>query len=148
MIARPLLDLTKQTTPWHWGKSQQQAFTMLKAQMCMKPMLQQPDFSKMFYLQTDALAYSMGAVLLQEGGMLNSPNSKPKRHPITYFSNTFTPTKQNYNIYEREFLGVVKALEHWRPYLIWTEKPFIIKTNHENLMYWKSLKKLTGRTAC
>jgi len=64
-----------------------------------------------------------------------------------YFSNTFTPTKQNYNIYEREFLGVIKALEHWCPYLIWTEKPFIIETDHENLTYWQSPKKLTERTA-
>ena len=50
------------------------------------------------------------------------------------------------DIYEREFLGVVKALEHWCPYLIWTEQPFIIETDHENLTYWKAPKKLTGRT--
>ncbi len=55
--------------------------------------------------------------------------------------------EQNYDIYEREFLGVVKALEHWCPYLIWTEQPFIIETDYENLTYWKSPKKLTGRTA-
>ena len=77
----------------------------------------------------------------------NSPNSKPQQHPIAYYSNTFTPTEQNYDIYEREFLGVVKALEHWRPYLIWTEQPFVIETNHENLMYWKAPRKLTGRMA-
>ncbi len=78
----------------------------------MKPVLQQPDFSKAFYLQTDVLVHGVGAVLSQEGGMLTSPNLKPKQHPITYFLNTFTPTKQNYNIYEREFLGLVKVLEH------------------------------------
>ena len=117
--------------------------------MCAKPVLQQPDFKKVFYLQTDASAYGVGAVLSQEGGTMisNSPNSKPRQHPITYYSNTFTPTEQNYDIYEREFLGVVKALEHWRLYLVWTEQPFIIKTNHKNLTYWKSPKKLTGRTA-
>jgi len=85
---------------------------MLKAQMCVKPVLQQPDFSKIFYLQTDALVYSVGAILSQEGGMSTLPNLKPKWHPIVYFLNTFTPTKRNYNIYKREFLGVVKALEH------------------------------------
>ncbi len=30
----------------------------------------------------------------------NSPNAKPCQHPIAYYSNTFTPTEQNYNIYE------------------------------------------------
>ena len=76
-----------------------------------------------------------------------SPNTKPRRHPIAYYSNTFTPAEQNYDIYEREFLGVVKALEHWRPYLIWMKQPFIIETDHENLTYWKALWKLTERTA-
>jgi len=101
-IARPLLDLTKQATPWHWGEPQQRAFDTLKARMCAKPVLQQPDFEKVFYLQTDASAYGVGAVLSQEGGTMtsNSPNSKPRRHPIAYYSNTFTPTEQNYDIYE------------------------------------------------
>jgi hypothetical protein len=147
-IAKPLLELTKQSTPWHWDAPQQQAFDNLKGKMCEKPVLQQPDFNKTFYLQTDASAYGVGAVLSQEGGLGGtSPNSKPKRHPIAYFSCTFTPTEQNYDIYEREFLGVVKALENWRQYLIWTKEPFIIETDHKNLTYWKSPKKLSGRTA-
>ncbi len=33
------------------------------------------------------------------------------------------------------------------PYLIWTKEPFVIKTDHKNLTYWKSPRKLTGRTA-
>jgi hypothetical protein len=147
-IAKPLLELTKQSTPWHWDMPQQQAFDDLKERMCEKPVLQQPDFKKTFYLQTDASAYGMGAVLSQEGGSGGtSPNSKPKRHPIVYFLCTFTPTEQNYDIYEREFLGVVEALDNWQQYLIWTREPFIIKTDHKNLTYWKSLKKLSGQTA-
>ena len=42
---------------------------------------------------------------------------------------------------------VIKALENWRPYLIWMKTPFIIKTDHKNLTFWKSPKKLNGRTA-
>jgi len=68
-ITRPLLDLTKQATPWHWEEPQQRVFNTLKAWMCAKPVLQQPDFKKVFYLQMDAPAYGMGAVLSQEGGM-------------------------------------------------------------------------------
>ena len=53
----------------------------------------------------------------------------------------------NYNIYEKEFLAVIKSIKNWRAHLIWTEKPFIIKMDHKNLTYWKEPKKLTGRTA-
>ena len=38
-------------------------FEELKSRMCCSPVLMQPDYSKQFYLQTDASAYGMGAVL-------------------------------------------------------------------------------------
>jgi RNase H-like domain found in reverse transcriptase len=62
-LARPLLDLTKKGTPWHWGDEQQKAFNDLKTKMCQKPVLANPDLKKTFYLQTDASNSSAGAVL-------------------------------------------------------------------------------------
>ena len=38
-LARPLLDLTKKTTPWHWKERQQAAFEALRDRMCSKPIL-------------------------------------------------------------------------------------------------------------
>ena len=61
---------------------------------------------------------------------------------------TFSLTEQNYNAHNLKFLGVLKSIEHWRLYLIWTKKPFVIKTDHKNLTYWKSPRKLIGRMAC
>jgi RNase H-like domain found in reverse transcriptase/Integrase zinc binding domain len=111
--------------------------------MCNAPVLQQPNFHWKFYLQTDASTYGMGAVLSQEGGTgPPNPTSKPKLHPVAYYSVTFTPTKQNYDIYKRELLTIMKALAHWRQYLGWTKEPFMIMTNHANLQYWKSPKSL------
>ncbi|SRR5216683_3319561 len=99
----------------------------------------------MFYLQTDVSKYRVEAVLSQDG---DTKGVTPrKRHPIAYYSVTFSPTKQNYDAYNLKFLGVLKSIKHWRPYLIWTKEPFIIETDHKNLMYWKSPRKLTGRTA-
>ena len=66
-ITQPLLDLTKKTTPWHWGEAQHRAFEELKTQMCGSPVLIQPNVDKQFTLHVDASAYSMGAILLQEG---------------------------------------------------------------------------------
>jgi RNase H-like domain found in reverse transcriptase len=59
----------------------------------------------------DALAYSVGAVLSQEGE-INPHTKKPTQHPIAYYSATFTPTERNYNIFEQELLAVIKALIH------------------------------------
>ena len=112
--------------------------------MCDKPILRQPDFNKRFYVQTDASAYGMGAILSQEGEIALKT---PHLFPIAYYSATFMATERNYDIYERELLAVIKALQHWRQYLIWTQEPFIIQTDHANLLYWKSPWKLNQRTA-
>ena len=99
----------------------------------------------MFYLQTDMSKYGVGAVLSQnEGPQLTTLQ---KCHPVAYYSAMFSPTEQNYDAHDLEFLGVIKAIDHWRPYLIWTQEPFVIETDHKNLTYWKSPRKLTGRTA-
>src|SRR5487761_1770368 len=147
-IARPLLDLTQKATPWHWEDRQQDAFIALRLQMCSKPILQQLDFNKLFHVYTDASAYGVGAILSQEGEINPlKPDKSPKHHPIAYYSATFTPTERNYDIYEQELLAIIKAITHWRPYLIWTKEPFTIHTDHANLLYWKSPRKLNRRTA-
>jgi RNase H-like domain found in reverse transcriptase/Integrase zinc binding domain len=144
-IAKPLLLLTHNTTPWQWNDEQQQAFETLRDLMCQQPVLKQPDFTKSFTVFTDASAYGVGAILSQEGG----PNgqNRTKHHPIAYYSATFTETERNYDVYNRELLAIMKAITHWRPYLIWTKEPFKIFTDHANLLHWKSPRKLNRRTA-
>jgi len=150
-ITWPLLELTRKTEVWHWNKPQHKVFKELKSKMCAMPVLKQPNFEKKFYLQTNASAYGMGAVLLQEGDIPTtsalSKCQKPVLHPVAYYSATFIPAEQNYNIYKRELLAVMKALTHWRPYLGWTKEPFTIMMDHANLQYWKSLKNLNRQTA-
>src|SRR6266851_361231 len=49
-LARPLLDLTKKSTDWHWEEPQRRAFEDLKNRMCSRPVLVHPDPEKVFYL--------------------------------------------------------------------------------------------------
>jgi len=111
-ITWPLLDLTRKAVNWEWREPQKQAFEELKTWMCAHPVLAQPDFNKQFYLQTDASAYGMGAVLSQEGEATTSQTKthKPKLYPIAYYSATFIPVEMNYNIYKRELLAMMKPL--------------------------------------
>jgi hypothetical protein len=111
-LARPLLDLMQKATPWHWNIDQQKSFEILRDQMCSKPVLRQPNFSKKFFVHTDTSAYGVGAILLQEGEPNTRNPQKPKQHPIAYYSATFTPTERNYDIYERELLAIIKAITH------------------------------------
>jgi hypothetical protein len=101
--------------------------------MVSKLVLRQPDFSKVFYLQTDTSKYGVGAVLSQNKGP--QLTTLRKCHPVAYYSAMFSPTEQNYDAHDLKFLGVIKAIDHWRPYLIWTQKPFVIETDHKNLTY-------------
>ena len=67
--------------------------------------------------------------------------------PIIYYLSTFTPAEQNYNIYKREFLGVLKVLKHFRPHVAATEIPITILRDHANLTHWKATRKVNRQVA-
>jgi hypothetical protein len=140
-IARPLIHLTKKATPFTWEEAQIKAFETLKTHMCQNPILHQPDYTKPFFLATDMSAYGVGAILLQEGDK-HPRKTSPTKHPIAYYSATFMPTECNYNIYERELLALMKALAHWRPHLAGSTIPVTVLTDHANLTFWKSPRKV------
>ena len=64
-------------------------------------------------------------------------------HSCTYFSHTFSSTQHNYNIYNRELLVVILALEEWHQYLQGTAHPITIITDHKNFSYIKDPRKLS-----
>ena len=66
-----------------------------------------PDVTYPFSIMTDASLFAAGAVLLQD-----DLNRDP--HPCAYFSKTFIPAEQNYDIYDHELLAVILALEEWK----------------------------------
>ena len=59
---------------------------------------------------TDASLLAAGAVLMQA-------DENSDLHPCTYFSRTFSSAQCNYDIYNRELLAVILALEEWHQYL-------------------------------
>ena len=57
------------------------------------------------------------ASLLAARAVLLQTDDNGDHHPCAYFSKTFTPAKQNYDIYDQELLAVILALEEWQQYL-------------------------------
>ncbi|KAJ8411235.1 hypothetical protein AAFF_G00172410 [Aldrovandia affinis] len=58
-----------------------------------------------------------------------------------------SPAERNYDVGNRELLAVKLALEEWRHLLEGAEHPFIVWTDHKNLAYIQSAKRLSSRQA-
>jgi len=44
-----------------------------------------------------------------------------------------TPPELNYDIYNKELLGIVVVLKEWKAFLQSTKELFMVKTDHKNL---------------
>ena len=105
-ITKPLNDTTKKDQPFNWTTDCQQAFEELKRRFTEEPVLIMPDQTKPFQIKCDASKYVSGAVLTQV-------DRNGNRHPCAFISKTFSETEQNYEIYDRELLAIICALEEW-----------------------------------
>lgn len=54
-------------------------------------------------------------------------------HPLAYVSKPLGPKTQGLSIYEKEYLAILIAIEHWRSYLQLAE--FIIYTDQKSLIH-------------
>ena len=99
-LARLLNELTKKTKIFEWSAECQTAFEVLKVKFAESPVLLMPDPTKPFTIESDASKFATGAVLRQKDG-------NGDWHPCGYISHSFTLTERNYEIYNRELLGIV-----------------------------------------
>jgi len=56
--------------------------------------------------------------------------------------------ERNYEIHNKEILAIIRALEEWRHFLEGATHLVEIWTNHKNLKYFMTAKKLNHRQAC
>ncbi len=140
-LAAPLTSLTSIKTLFRWSSAAEAAFTKLKGCFVSAPILIAPDPSRQFVVEVDASEVGVGAILSQRS------SSDDKMHPCAYFSHRLSPTERNYDIGNRELLAVKLALEEWRHWLEGLGVPFIVWTDHKNLEYIKSAKRLNSRQA-
>jgi hypothetical protein len=138
-IARPLHRLTGDV-PWEWSSEQQLAFDELKHRITAEPVLAIPTDDGEFRVEADSSNYATGAVLSQQG-------ADGKWHPIAYHSKSLSEAERNYEIYDKELLAIMLALEEWRQYLLGARKSFEIWSDHQNLTYFREAKRLNRRQA-
>ncbi len=124
-----------------WNSEARAAYQKLQEAFCTAPILSHPEPQLPFIVEVDASTTGVGAVLSQYHG------EPPWLHPCTYFSWKLSPAERNYDIGNRELLAIKLALEEWRHWLEGAQHPFTVITDHKNLEYLRSAKRLNPRQA-
>ncbi|KAG8068579.1 hypothetical protein GUJ93_ZPchr0005g14818 [Zizania palustris] len=119
-IATPLTKLLKKGG-FNWDLEAAEAFRRLQTTLTSAPVLQLPAFDQEFIVECDASESGFGAVIHQGAG------------PVAYFSKQIAPRHARLAAYERELIGLVLAVRHWRHYL-WGHH-FLIRTDHYSLTF-------------
>jgi hypothetical protein len=77
-------------------------------------------------MEVDASAYTIGAILFQR-------DEQGCKRDVGYYSKALNPVKCNYDIWDQEFLAVIKALGNWQHLLIDIPHKIVVWTDHANL---------------
>jgi hypothetical protein len=101
-MVRPLQNLIKKDTQYHWGTTENQYFNDIKKAIIDAPSLMSPDFSQDFTLYTFASDHSYAAVLTQK-------NAENNEVPIAFMSSAFKGAELNYLVVDRKAYVVFKA---------------------------------------
>ena len=131
----PFQNLLKKDSEYIWTNIHQRTFDQLKLHVSNDVKLNFYDSSKPLYIEVDTSKKGIGAVMLQEDSIVKNtskcdiPNNL---HPIFYASKTLSSTESIYSNIERELLGVLFAIMHFKHftyghtvYVITDHKPLI-----------------------
>jgi hypothetical protein len=105
IIVAPLNQLKGKDKEWNWGEEQQKAFEEIKTAIISELVLVLPRDEGKFKVKTDTSNFRVGAILSQQQNGF--------WHPITFMSKTLTKAERNYEIYDKELLTIIKALQTW-----------------------------------
>ena len=139
-MVSPLIKLMKKDVKFVWNAECEAAFRQLKDRFISALILMHFVIEKEIIVKTDASDYVSAGIMLQynDNGVL---------HPVAYFSKKYLPAEYNYEIYDKELMGIMRCFKEWRRELKSTPQPIRVLLGHKNLEYSISTKLLSRREA-
>lgn len=134
----PIAHLTRKGVDFRWTPEHEAIRQDLIKHLTSEPLLTIFDPSLPTEVHTDASSMGYGAILMQL-------HKDGKKHVVAYFSKVTQGAESKYHSYELETLAVVKALQHFRHYLIGLK--FTIITDCNALKSTQRKKDLLPRVA-
>jgi hypothetical protein len=139
-LTTPLIALTKKDAKFAFDDPCQKAFDDLKRAFTTAPILQHFDPDLPIVVEADASDYVTAGILSQR-------DTEGTLRPVAYFSKRMNPAENNYEIYDKELLAIVRCFEQWRPELEGATFPIDVLSDHKNLQYFATTKQLSHRQA-
>src|SRR6266702_5016081 len=130
----PFTKMIKKDEPWKWDDDKKRLFKEVKEKFMKKPILRIYQLRLLIKVKINALDFALGACLLQKHDGI--------WHLVAYYSRKMTPLELNYDIYDKELLGIITAFKEWRVFLQGTIEPFTVKIDHKNLTGFLITKEL------
>ncbi|MBW0577347.1 hypothetical protein O181_117062, partial [Austropuccinia psidii MF-1] len=119
-------------SPFIFNEEALSQFQVLKEAFTSAPILSHFNPSLPTIVETDASDYALSSVLSQ----VNDSG----KHPIAFDSRKLLPAELNYEIHDKELLGIVWALKRWRAFLLSLSNSFEVLKDHSSLQYFMSSK--------
>ena len=113
------------------------SFHCLNEALASAPVLAHPESEDPFVLDTDVSTVGIGAILSQ--------GRQGYERVIAYYSQALSKPEHNYCTTRHELLAIVKAIDHFHPYLY--GRKFTIRTDHASLQWLLNFNNPEGQIA-
>ena len=134
-LCTPLQPLLKKDSEFIWTDTHTVAFNHIKEHVSNDVKLQFFDSSKPLFIEVNASKQGIGVAMLQCDPIVKNSSTTEipnNLHPISYASKTLSEMESNYSNIERELLGIVFAVTHFKHFTY--GRPVTIITNHKLLV--------------
>ncbi len=117
-----------------WDDNKKRLFKEVKEKFTEELILKIYQLKLLTKVKIDVLDFVLRACLLQKHDGV--------QYLVIYYSKKMTLLKLNYNIYDKELLGIIIIFKEQRVFLQKTLEPFMVKTDHKNLTGFLMTKEL------
>ena len=135
-VAHCLTRLLQKDAKWVWHTEHQEAFTELKRRLVNAPVIAYPDFSRDFYICTDASTSSIGHYLFQL-------DDKNQERVICFGGRNLRQGERCWNIAELEGLAIVDAVRNYSAYI--SDRKTVIYCDNISMQWLNTIKNANGR---
>lgn len=126
-LIQPLIDLTSSKVTFVWEEQHQNAFKIIQDVFFSKPMVSLPDWSKKFYLSTDASGTAVSGTLQQM--------HHNELRPIAFYSKSLKPSQKNYPALKLELMALYQSITAFKYYLY--NREFVVLSDSKPLGKYK-----------